>query len=147
MLLSFLKLGMGFLIRQGGIVDIWERLVDLEKKSEDFGLAWPNSLEIIQQIESECREIREHLEQKNFDKAALSSEIGDLMHAVMSLSWFCGFDSKKVLVESCNKFEGRLNMMKKLAQAEGLPNLKGQDFNVLMRYWARAKALLAHPQR
>lgn len=126
-------------------MDIWKRLVKLEKEGHDFGLAWPDSLTILQQIESECLEIREHLECPSLNQDALAEEIGDLMHAVMSLSWFCGLDSKTVLNKSCDKFENRLNMMKLIAQEEGYQTLKGQPFNVLLEYWEEAKIRLCHP--
>jgi len=120
-------------------MQIWQRLVKLENDSEDFGLAWPNALEILNQIESECLEIREHLESGDDKSLALEEEIGDLMHAVMSLSWFCGFDSLSVLEKSCNKFELRLNTMKAIAQEKGLENVKHYSFEELMLLWKLGK--------
>ncbi|MDQ5884301.1 MAG: hypothetical protein QG556_640 [Pseudomonadota bacterium] len=123
-------------------VDIWHRLIDLEHKAADFGLTWPNAITIMQQIESECREIREQLNETNQDSVLLSAEIGDLMHAVMSLSWFCGFDSHDVLKQSCDKFDTRLQMMKTIAKEQGLEHMKDKSFSELIEYWQLSKSRL-----
>lgn len=133
---------MGFYLWQGGEVDIWKRLVDLEQKAADFGLIWPDTETILQQIESECREIREQLAKESQDKELLSSEIGDLMHAVMSLSWFCGFDSSQVLNQSCEKFEKRLQMMVTIANENGYSDMQGKSFKELIKCWQDAKVRL-----
>lgn len=128
--------------KQEKIMDIWHRLIELEKKSEDYGLAWPDAMQILQQIESECVEIREHLQQKQFDKKALQEEIGDLMHAVMSLAWYCQFDSYQTLVNSCDKFERRFEMIQLISKEQNLDNLKGLNFTQLMEIWNEAKKRL-----
>lgn len=123
-------------------MDIWQRLIELEINAEDFGLTWPDALTILQQIESECREIREQLAEEKHDDALLSAEIGDLMHAVMSLSWFCGFDSHQVLTQSCDKFSNRLQMMKTIAKEQGLTHLQDKSFSEVMFNWKLAKERL-----
>ncbi len=123
-------------------MQIWQRLVELETSGSDFGLKWPNSLEILAQIESECQEIREHLQAGDSTSRELQDEIGDLMHAVMSLSWYCGFNSKTILTRSCDKFESRLNMMKQIVQEQGLPDMKNKSFAELMQVWDEAKLRL-----
>lgn len=123
-------------------MDIWQRLIDLEQKASDFGLTWPDAMTILEQIESECREIREQLNETKQDQALLSGEIGDLMHAVMSLSWFCGFDSYQVLEQSCDKFDMRLQMMKSIAKEQGMEHMKDKSFIELMKLWQDAKTRL-----
>lgn len=122
---------------------IWERLKHLEEASCEFGLTWPDAETILQQIESECKEIREQLMKENQDKQALQEEIGDLLHASMSLAWFCNFDAQKTLVASCTKFEKRLLMMKKIAAEMGLQHMRGQSIKILMHVWDEAKRRLS----
>jgi uncharacterized protein YabN with tetrapyrrole methylase and pyrophosphatase domain len=121
---------------------IWQRLKHLEESSCEFGLAWPDAMTILQQIESECKEIREHLEKETCDKNALQEEIGDLLHAATSLAWFCQFDAQQTLSSSCDKFEKRLDMMKKIAADQGLQHMKGQSFQELLQIWDEAKRRL-----
>ena len=125
------------------MMDIWKKLVELEEMSIDVGLCWPDASQIMSQIESECLEIREHLNGNEYDKKELQEEIGDLMHAVMSLAWFCGFDSKKTLENSSIKIETRLKMMQMIAKEQGVLNFKNKSFDELMEIWSEAKRRLA----
>jgi uncharacterized protein YabN with tetrapyrrole methylase and pyrophosphatase domain len=127
---------------KGILVDIWGKLSKLEEASDEFGLSWPNALEILKQIKSECLEIEEQLLSEKIDNGAVQEEIGDLLHATTSLAWFCGFNSEKILLASAEKFEKRLNMIKILAKEQGLVNLQGQDFDALMQFWQTAKRRL-----
>ena len=93
-------------------MDILDKLSKLEEASDDFGLSWPSALEILKQIKSECLEIEEQLLAEDVNHIALHEEIGDLLHATTSLVWFCGYDIEKTLIQSTDKFERRLAMMK-----------------------------------
>jgi len=123
-------------------MEIWQRLVNLEEAAEEFGLKWPNALEILSQIESECQEIRAHLVQNDSSSDAFRHEVGDLMHAVMSLAWYCGLNSKQTLQDSCVKFEKRLDMMKMIIAEQGLTTMQGKNFDELMKVWVEAKSRL-----
>lgn len=123
-------------------MQIWQRLQKLEEEGANFGLTWPNAETILNQIESECREIRECLA---INSPSLQEEIGDLLHAVTSLAWFCGFDSKLTLSLSCDKFHQRLTMMKDLAKQQGLEHMQGHRFEELMALWDKAKQILSKP--
>jgi uncharacterized protein YabN with tetrapyrrole methylase and pyrophosphatase domain len=123
-------------------MNIWQRLVDLEKKSENFGLKWPDAITILAQIESECKEIRQHLEAQIPNQKDLQEEIGDLMHATMSLAWFLGFESQQILEQACTKFEKRLGMMKVIAQEQGYEHLREKNFQSLLEIWSIAKQRL-----
>ena len=127
---------------KGILVDILDKLSKLEEASDDFGLSWPSALEILKQIKSECLEIEEQLLAEDVNHIALYEEIGDLLHAATSLVWFCGFDIEKTLIQSTDKFERRLSMMKILAQEQGLEDLKGRNFDELMIFWEAAKQRL-----
>jgi uncharacterized protein YabN with tetrapyrrole methylase and pyrophosphatase domain len=123
-------------------MQIWQRLENLEVAAEEFGLKWPNALEILSQIESECQEIRAHLTENDASSDAFKQEVGDLMHAVMSLAWFCGLNSRQTLEQSCDKFEKRLAMMKVVIAEKGLNNMQGKNFEELMLVWDEAKRRL-----
>ena len=116
----------------------------LEKKAEDFGFSWENPKQILDQIESECKEIEEHIfEQSSEDRKATQEEIGDLLHAVLSLCVFCNFCPTETLSQSLDKFSKRLNAVQHLAITNGLSSLKGKSFSELMAYWNKAKELCA----
>lgn len=125
-------------------MQIWQKLQNLEEEGEAFGLIWPNAETILEQIESECREIRACLQEHS---QTLQEEIGDLLHAATSLAWYCGFDSKLTLNISCTKFSKRLAMMKDLAKQQGYENMQGKSFEELMALWDKAKQRLAKPEQ
>lgn len=119
-------------------MNIIRKLTELETDAANFGFKWENPEQIMAQIESECSEIREHLNQTDqCDK--LQEEIGDLMHAVFSLCVFCQFDPEKTLEQSVDKFERRLNEVKTIAKEQGISNLTGYSFDELMNFWHQAK--------
>ena len=124
-------------------MDLLTKVKKLEEAAEEFGLRWENPGQIMAQIQSECGEINEHLSQE-VDiacQAELQEEIGDLLHAVFSLCLFCKLDPKDTLKKTLNKFENRLNAVKKITQEHGLNNLDGLSFDELMHVWEKAKKL------
>lgn len=116
------------------------KLVALEHEAAEFGFAWENPHQIMEQIQSECSEIKAHFD-KIEEKKHLQEEIGDLLHAVYSLCVFCQFDPQTTLEMSIVKFERRFNMVKQLAKNKGLFNLKNHSFDELMQLWNQAKQL------
>ena len=118
-------------------MNIFDKIIASETDAANFGFKWENPQQIKEQILSEVAEIDIHLQDK--DQAKLQEEIGDLLHAVMSLTVFCGFDPEQTLTNSMYKFTRRLNAVKRLAAAEGLSSLNGKSFDELMQFWKRVK--------
>lgn len=116
------------------------KLIELEQQAEDFGLAWENTQQIFEQIQSEIDEIKEQLainpSNQNLD---LHSELADLCHAVISLCLFCKFDPNQTIEKSVTKFKTRLDLLKTLANEQGKTHLKGLSFDELMQYWDEVK--------
>ena len=63
------------------------KLIAEKKAAREFGFEWPNQEAVIRQIIDECREIREDI-QTNATAAKIQEEIGDLLHAAISLCIF-----------------------------------------------------------
>lgn len=122
-------------------LSILEKITYLEKMATEFGFKWENPQQIIEQIKSELIEINEHLEtpHKNNTTELLQEEIGDLIHATLSLCLFCNLNPEDTLQKSTKKFENRLNAVMDIAQQQGLVSLDGQSFEKLMSIWDQAK--------
>lgn len=114
-----------------------KRVEKLEKEAEVFGFYWDSFEQLIEQIQSECAEIVEA--RAKGDVAHLQEEIGDIIHATLSLAVFCNFDPRETLLKSIEKFQKRYDAVVQLAQADGLKTLHNQPLDVLMHYWNRAK--------
>jgi len=125
-------------------MDLLKKTLDLELAASDFGFSWENTGQIMAQIQSECIEINEHLDEgvKLTNLPALQEEIGDLLHAVFSLCIFCKLNPRETLEKTLAKFERRLNAVIKLTEERGLTNLNGHSFDELMRAWESAKQLV-----
>ena len=120
---------------------VLETISSLEHEADAFGFRWENTSQIMVQIQSECLEIQEHLNDLSTspNKALLQEEIGDLLHAVFSLCVFCQLDPKETLEKTLTKFERRLHAVKKISEIRGLKNLEGLNFDDLMVIWDQAK--------
>lgn len=109
-----------------------------EQEAIDFGFNWTHPDQIFDQIQSECQEIREVLDDPS-KRDELENELGDLMHATISLCVFTGFDPETALQKTLLKFNKRFNEVVRLAKQDGHTNLKDQTSEILMGYWNKAK--------
>lgn len=123
-------------------MDLLEKAVILEKEASEFGFCWETTNQIMAQIQSECVEINEHLDKGivHANQAELKEEIGDLLHAVLSLCVFCNLSPKDTLRRALDKFERRLSAVRNISTEQGLTNLSGFSFDELMAIWRKAKA-------
>ena len=121
-----------------------DKVVALEEDASEFGFRWETTDQIMQQIQSECEEIKEHLHKgiSKENQANLQEEIGDLLHAVFSLCVFCRLSPRMTLGQTLTKFERRLRAVKLIAEENGLTTLEGQSFDELMCIWDKAKELV-----
>ena len=88
-------------------MDLFDKVVALEEDASKFGFRWETTAQIMNQIQSECVEIEEHLDDGigTVCTANLQEEIGDLLHAVLSLCVFCKLSPRDTLHQSLAKFE------------------------------------------
>lgn len=121
---------------------LFDKIVKLEKDAEAFGFKWETKDQILAQIQSEYHEIVEQLQNAEINTLKLEEEIGDLLHAVFSLTVFCQLSPKITLEKTLTKFEKRLNAVKQLAKENGLTTLENHTFDELMLYWNKAKELV-----
>ncbi|MBA3813660.1 MAG: nucleoside triphosphate hydrolase [Alphaproteobacteria bacterium] len=119
-------------------MNTFEKLTLLESQADEFGFMWHAPSQILDQIQSECEEIKQTLKQQG-GRNHLQEEIGDLIHAAFSLCLFCEFDAEETMVKSIDKFEIRFNKLKRLVHESAQGSLKGQPVEVLMDFWNQAK--------
>lgn len=115
-----------------------KKVEEQELNAKKFGFYWTEISQLIEQIQSECREVEEAWHKK--DRNHLQEEVGDVIQAAVSLAVFCGLDPHDTLQKSIEKFQKRYDAVVDLAQKEGLNHLHQQPFDILLSYWNRAKA-------
>ena len=125
-------------------MELLDKISALEEEASQFGFKWQSADQIMNQIHSECDEIKEHLDHdtSKANQTALQEEIGDLLHAVFSLCIFCKLSPKVTLGQTLTKFERRLRAVKLIAEERELINLEGLPFDELMHIWDKAKELV-----
>lgn len=118
--------------------DVIERLATLEKQAADHGFAWPNVEMVLDQVQSECQEIRQAVHQ-NEGPDRVQEEVGDLLHAALCLCFYMDINIEATLTKSANKFEKRLSAMLKIAAEQGYTDLKNENLDTLLQLWSLAK--------
>lgn len=114
------------------------KLISLEHDARSFGFEWPDHQSIFDQIVDEVREVKEDLNlQSSADK--VQEEIGDLLHAVISLCIYSGFDVDETLSKTHDKFGKRLKTLKKLTHEHGLSTLQGSSVPLMLKLWEESK--------
>ena len=119
-------------------MDVFEKFNTLEKEVRTFGLEWNNEKSWTDQVKSEVAEIEEVLDKK-MSRELLEEEIGDLLHAAVSLSYHHNIDAYSALSKSIDKFEKRYLAVKKLAEKQHLNSLKNQSQETINTLWKEAK--------
>ena len=117
--------------------DVLQGFLKLEKEANDFGFSWPDVDMVFEQVRSEVTEVEEALAHN--DRVHLAEEMGDLIHAALSLCYTLGLDPEQIMEQSTKKFQRRFDALKAAAQAAGYETLKGEPKAVLMRFWQEAK--------
>lgn len=115
-----------------------QELVHLEEEGKDFGFEWPNQEIIIEGAISECHEIQEAIKNQESSNR-VQEEIGDLIHAAVSLCRFSGYDVEETMAKVNLKFRTRMDKVKLLAKEKGLQDLHGQSIKFKMELWRQAK--------
>ncbi|MES2607756.1 MAG: ribose 5-phosphate isomerase B [Pseudomonadota bacterium] len=118
--------------------DALDALVTLEKDTVAFGFDWPNQDMIFDQIISECAEIRDAV-QSGESSQRIQEEISDLLHAVISLCMYAGFDVNETIAIINKKFSDRMAALKDIAATQGLNSLHGKSFEFMLELWSDAK--------
>lgn len=116
------------------------RAAKLQKKAAKVGFDWPGVEGVLEKIEEELGEVRAELPVGEGEKvsAALESELGDLLFAVVNLARRLGIDPEVALEGTNVKFEGRFGAMEGALKSEG-QSLQEADLAEMERQWQLAK--------
>jgi GNAT superfamily N-acetyltransferase/NTP pyrophosphatase (non-canonical NTP hydrolase) len=120
-------------------MSIITKLYELDKKAIDFGFSWTNSKLLLNQIISECEEVREVID-KHESKTRLQEEVADILEATLKLCVFLKLDPYLLAANATHKFEHRFKILQQLVKEVGYENLIGQPQELLLSFWQQAKA-------
>ena len=115
-----------------------QELTKTELEARNFGFEWPDKNFILEQIISECAEIKEALD-NNESEERIQEEIGDLIHCAISLCLFFGYDVEETISKTEAKFAGRINALKEVMKEKGVKSLYGVPIEKQLGYWKEGK--------
>ena len=117
-----------------------DKLIAVEHDTRKYGFDWPNVDSVLDQIDSESREIRQAIAHGE-SQERIKEEVGDLLHGVISLCVFCNYDVDAILDAGADKFSRRMQLVKEAALKRGLTNLHNQTTEFMLEIWQEAKDL------
>ena len=105
----------------GGLPSL-HRAHRLQDRAAGVGFDWPNALGPLEKVREEVDEVAAHIDPQGAvrDSAALESEIGDLLFAVVNLARKTGLHPALALDGANRKFTARYAAMERLATERGL---------------------------
>ena len=114
-----------------------QRARKLQKRAAGVGFDWTDSLQILDKLEEEIRELREAIEEKG-DVDMISEELGDLMFCCINLARHFRIDPELALRETNEKFVKRFNYIEESLKKNN-KTLADADLNEMDVLWEEAK--------
>lgn len=110
------------------------------EKARGAGFDWPDHKGVVDKIEEELAEVKVAID--SGDKAAIESEIGDLLYALTNLARHFEIDPEAALRQTIGRFESRFRIVEELLAAEG-KTPEQTPLQELEDRWQEAKRRLA----
>ena len=129
--------------QQSGILDdipvslpALTRAQKIQKRASRVGFDWADLAGVFEKLEEEICELKEALVEG--EKAAIESELGDVLFCVVNLARHLDFDAETAMRGATRKFEGRFRLMEEQAIASG-SRLEDESVSTLEARWQTAK--------
>lgn len=112
--------------------------MEIGKIAHRIDFDWDQPEQVLDQLESEIKELRAELQTKPQDKQAIAAELGDVYFTLSQLTRHLALDAEVVAQSGNLKFLDRFDVLEDLAAKQGLDikNLSREKLEVL---WQQAK--------
>jgi len=107
-------------------------------KTAKIGFDWKDHGEVAEIVQSEWDELKEEMEQKEFDRERIEEELGDHLFSLAQLARHLKIDPEKALRQANKKFIRRFNAMEAIIEESGqsVDSMNQTEMDV---YWERVK--------
>ena len=129
--------------QQSGILDdipvslpALTRAQKIQKRASRVGFDWADVAGVFEKLEEEICELKEALVEG--EKAAIESELGDVLFCVVNLARHLDFDAETAMRGATRKFEGRFRLMEEQAIASG-SRVEDESVSTLEARWQTVK--------
>ncbi len=110
----------------------------MQEKAARVGFDWPDSLQALDKVEEELRELRAAMEAG--DKRHATEELGDLFFSLVNVARFLDVDAEDSARFASDKFRRRFQHIEKRA-AESGRTLSDMTLDEMEAFWLEAKTL------
>jgi len=108
----------------------------IQKKASKKGFDWKESIDVIEKIEEELKELKYEVQQNNQENS--QEELGDLLFSIISLSRHLEIDASEAINQANHKFVKRFRLMEEeiTKDKKELDNLSPKE---LEEFWVKIK--------
>ena len=109
----------------------------IQKKASKKGFDWKASIDVIEKVEEELKELKLEIQQNNNEN--IKDELGDLLFSVVNLSRHLELDASEAINQANHKFVKRFRLMEAEISKDNqeIDNLTSDE---LEEFWVRIKS-------
>ena len=109
----------------------------IQKKASKKGFDWKASIDVIEKVEEELKELKLEIQQNNNEN--IQDELGDLLFSIVNLSRHLELDASEAINQANHKFVKRFRLMEAEISKDNqeIDNLTSDE---LEEFWVRIKS-------
>jgi MazG family protein len=109
----------------------------IQKKASKKGFDWKESIDVIEKVEEELKELKYEIQQNNQENS--QEELGDLLFSIINLSRHLGIDASEAINQANHKFVKRFRLMEEEISKNNqkIDNLTSDE---LEEFWIKIKS-------
>jgi len=109
----------------------------IQKKASKKGFDWKASIDVIEKVEEELKELKHEIQQNNKENS--QDELGDLLFSIINLSRHLEVDASEAINQANHKFVKRFRLMEEEISKDKkeIDNLTSEE---LEEFWVKIKS-------
>ena len=109
----------------------------IQKKASKKGFDWKESIDVIEKVEEELKELKHEIQQNNKENS--QEELGDLLFSIVNLSRHLEIDASEAINQANQKFVKRFRLMEEeiAKNNQEIGNLTSDE---LEEFWVKIKS-------
>jgi MazG family protein len=109
----------------------------IQKKASKKGFDWKESVDVIEKVEEELKELKHEIQQNNKENS--QDELGDLLFSIINLSRHLEIDASEAINQANHKFVKRFRLMEEEIAKDNqeIDNLTSEE---LEEFWVKIKS-------
>jgi MazG family protein len=108
----------------------------IQKKASKKGFDWKESIDVIEKVEEELKELKHEIQQNNQEN--IQEELGDLLFSIINLSRHLAIDASEAINRANHKFVKRFRLMEEEI-AKNNQEISNLTLGELEEFWVKIK--------